>query len=193
MKRKFLKALSYIFEIPIKRYKSETSGWVRISLDRGQYKLSALDAIYSFGKNYKSFKSAFEVIDWSKQTAENVLVLGYGLGSITALLEEKIAHAFSIIGIDIDEKCLLFSKKANAGVVKAKPDLICIDAMEFLQSIEKQFDVICSDIFINDKTPNEYCDKNFVRLLLKQGTDNCLFFLSKLNLDEERQEPESTV
>ncbi len=154
-------------------------------MDRGQYKLSTSDAVYSFGKNYKSFKHAFNTIDWEQQQVKEVLVLGYGLGSITSLLEDKLDHNYNVIGVDVDKISLDFSQRANQENEKATVDLVCKDAIEFLELNSKLFDVICVDIFVNDKTPTQFTNEKFLKLLLKNGRKGCLYLFSRLNLDAD--------
>ena len=96
------KILSYIFDFPIEKRQSRFSGEVIVSFHKGQYKLSTANAIYSFGKNYTSFDIAFKTLDIQNINIENVLVLGFGLGSVVDLLEYHPAIK-NITESDIDE------------------------------------------------------------------------------------------
>ena len=94
--------LSFFFEIVLQKVESQQSGTLTISLHKGELKLSTEKVIYSFGKNYSSFKYAFKKIKIEKFRVKNVLILGAGLGSIIQLLETNTGVE-NIIAVDNDE------------------------------------------------------------------------------------------
>ena len=186
-----LKLLSYIFEIPLEKSKSEISGQLEVSLHRGEYKLSSQNAIYSFGKHYTSFKIAFDTLSIQELPFKKVLILGAGLGSIAQLLGNH-PHISSVTAVDIDPVIIELAKKYWPKAEKVQYQFITADAFEFVERSKEKFDLILSDIFIDDQTPEHVATEKFLQHLKSLiSEDGCLIYskldLSKLQNNDNRR------
>ena len=98
--------LSYIREIPIETSESEHNPFLNIVLRNGQYQLCTANAIYSYGDLYDNFSKAFKQIDLDKLPIKNVLILGFGLGSIPLMLEKMFHKKYYYTAVEIDPEVL---------------------------------------------------------------------------------------
>ena len=115
MKQPLWKRLvSYFFEIHIESTSSEFNPHLYVSLYKGRYQLSTANAIYSFEDLYDNFSEAFEEIDLDRLAIQNVLILGFGLGSIPILLEQHFNKEYHYTGIEIDEIVRICANQFNA-------------------------------------------------------------------------------
>lgn len=185
-----LKLLSYLFEVPLEKRKSEISGTLEVSIHRGEYKLSSQNAIYSFGKHYTSFKIAFETLSIQELPFKKVLILGAGLGSIAQLLGNH-PHISSVTAVDIDPVIIDLAKKYWPKTKQVQYLFVTADAFDFVEQSKENFDLILSDIFIDDQTPEHVATGKFLHHLKHLLTkDGCLIYskldLSKLQNNENR-------
>lgn len=180
MLMKLKKILSYFFDFPVEKRQSQFSGEVAVTLSQGQYKLSTQNAIYSFGKNYTSFGTAFKAINIQQQKTESVLVLGFGLGSVVDLLENHPAIK-KICAVDADEVIIELAKKYLQSNLKNKVSYICSDAEQFVINSPQQYDLVLFDVFIEDLTPVQFMEPQFFVLLKKIITPKGILLFSKID------------
>ena len=174
------KILSYIFDFPVEKRPSKFSGEVALSLSQGQYKLSTKNAIYSFGKNYTSFGIAFKKIDIQNQKIENVLVLGFGLGSVVDLLENH-STIKNITAVDADEVIIELAKKYLQSNFRNKVEYICEDAEKYIATATQKFDLVLFDVFIEDETPMQFMQADYLAELKKLIATNGILLFSKID------------
>lgn len=174
------KIFSYIVDIPIEQRESQFSGQVEVTLRQGQYMLSTRNAIYSFGKKYTSFDTAFKQLNIDTHPIFSVLVLGVGLGSVIDLLE-KHTDIQRIVAIDADEVIIELAQKYLQSNLKSKVQFICADAAEFVKENKDKFDAVLFDVFIDDKTPLPFIQPDFLEQLRKCVNKNGLLIYSKID------------
>jgi spermidine synthase len=172
--------LSYFFDITLEKRQSAFSGEVEVSLSHGQYKLSTQNAIYSYGKKYTSFDTAFKAIDIQQQKVESVLVLGFGLGSVVDLLENHPSIK-KIIAVDADEVIIDLAKKYLQSGLKSNVEYYCSDAESFINNTHEQYDLILFDVFIEELTPIQFMQVNFLSNLKKNSAQNGTLLFSKID------------
>lgn len=183
----YLKGLSYLIDIPIEKKHSDYSGTLEVSLHRGEWKLSTFNAIYSFGKYYTSFKIAFNQLEIKQLPIRNILILGVGLGSIARLLDQHPTLKM-ISAVDIDPAIIDLAKKywplSHSSV---STDFYAQDAIEWLQLHTEKFDLILSDIFIDDQTPDSMLTSQYLQSLKQHLSENGMLIYSKLHYTEAQK------
>lgn len=172
--------LSYFFDITLEKRQSAFSGEVVVALSHGQHKLSTQNAIYSYGKKYTSFDKAFNAIDIQQQKVESVLVLGFGLGSVVDLLENHPSIK-KIIAVDADEVIIDLAKKYLQSGLKSNVEYYCSDAESFINNTHEQYDLILFDVFIEELTPIQFMQVNFLSNLKKNSAQNGTLLFSKID------------
>ena len=165
--------LSYVYEFHIESIYSDINETLHVSLSQGRYQLSTQNAIYSFGDLYSNYYLAFEQIDFNKHKIENVLILGFGLGSIPLMLEKDFQQKFQYTGVEIDECVIYLAEKYVTNSLKSPINIFTADALTYVEICEQQFDLICVDIFLDDVIPDDFQQQEFLQavksLLNKDG------------------------
>ena len=185
----YLKILSYLYEVPIEKRHSQINGTLEVSLHRGEWKLSTRNAVYSFGRFYTSYKSAFYQLDISNFQAQNLLLLGVVMGSIVQLLANHPTLR-EITAVDIDPVIMDLAKKYwPDNDNKFKTTFNTSDALDWLEKHDKnqKFDLVLADIFIDDITPERMLTTHFLALLKKVLAPKGMLIYSKINYTEVHQ------
>jgi spermidine synthase len=175
--------LSYLFELPLEQSGSPYNPVLEVSIKRGQFRLSTANAIYSYGDR----------MDWSKLPGQEVLLLGLGLGSIPYMLEKTYQKELYYTAVDIDEEVMRLADKYLLHTLKSPIEQVCADAAVFVAvSPDETYDLICVDLFDDDRIPEEFAQPAFLeelsRILRPNGLIlyNCLAFTPDERRESER-------
>jgi len=163
------KLLSYFFELKLESVITEQNNEVEVWLQDGRLKLTTRNAIYSYEDRYRSFVRAFKDLKEHLPNVHEVLVLGFGLGSIPWILYKNHGLTPSIIGVDHDPLLAeLYHRYYEADHVQ----VITADAADYIKTDTGQYDLICIDLFKDAMVPNKFEHPQFleaVKARLKPG------------------------
>ena len=159
------KILSYLTEIHLESAPSEINPHLYVSLNKGQYQLSTANAVYSYGDLYDNYSKTFDQLEPQLTDKMNVLILGFGLGSIPYMLEKTFGKRMYFTGIEVDENVIYLADKYVLDELDAPIQLICADAFAFVMQCQEQFDLICMDVFLDDVVPPQFTSKQFLNSL----------------------------
>ncbi len=163
MKESLLKRLiSYAWPVEIEVITSKFSPILEVSLKNGRYRLCTDRVIYSWADKYDNFRKCFERIDLDTPPVSHVLVLGFGLGSISYMLEKTFKKSIKYTGIEIDEAVIYLTSKYVLDELHSDIELICADASVFVQQNQVKYDMICIDLFIDDVIPEVFLTTDFL-------------------------------
>lgn len=149
------RALSYLMAWHIETVESDINTFLKVTLLRGQYQLCSANAIYSYGLRYDNFVKAFERVRVLERPVEEVLVLGLGLGSVPLILEDMGA-AYAYTAVEIDEAVIHLASKYTLPQLTSPLELHCADAFAYVMRQSREFDLICMDVFLDDKVPQDF-------------------------------------
>jgi spermidine synthase len=172
--------LSYVKDVTIETSESEHNPFLRIILKRGQYQLCTANAIYSYGDLYDNFSKAFKQIDLDSLKIENVLILGFGLGSIPLMLESLFQKKYHYTAVEIDPEILRLASKYIIKDIKSPIEFQILDAYTYAAFTDQQFDMICMDVFLDDVVPTELEQEDFLNYLKDMLTENGILLFNKL-------------
>jgi hypothetical protein len=175
------KWLSYLFEFHLESAPSDLNPHLYVSLRKGQFQLSTANAIYSWGDLYDNFFKAFQrlpVSDWDKR---EVLILGFGLGSIPIMLEHKFNRNWHFTGVEADESVLWLAGKYTLPALKSPLELHAADAASFVLQTECAYDMICMDVFQDDRIPEEFQTETFLQSLKLLMNPEGVLLYNRLN------------
>ncbi|MEM8906345.1 MAG: methyltransferase domain-containing protein [Bacteroidota bacterium] len=165
--------LSHLFEFHIEGTSSEHNPQLDVCLSRGRYQLCTENAIYSFGDLYDNFTLAFQQAKLEQLPGKQVLILGFGLGSIPQILEQKMTKDYHYTGIEIDEEVIYLASKYTLTDLRSSVELICADAAIWVAQSQQRFDLIAIDLFLDDLIPAAFEQIDFLQqvkqLLHPQG------------------------
>jgi len=186
MKQPFWKRwLSYLFEWHIESAPSDINPHLYVSLRKGRYLLSSANAVYSYGDLYNNFSKIFRKLDWEKKDIQEVLVLGFGLGSIPFMLEKVFKKNYRYTGVEIDENVLYLANKYVLPELKSSIEIFLADAYAFVFQDREQFDLIALDIFLDDKIPPAFEETKFLQQLKKLLSPNGILLYNRLSLSKK--------
>jgi len=182
----FLKKIySYINPVVLETYESEHNAELSVLLNKGRYMLCADNAIYSYEDKYTNFREAFLQINHEEHPFRRVLVLGFGLGSIPILLEKIYKQTFEITGVDIDESVVLLAQKYGMPKIRSSVTFHVADASIFVDLHTEKYDLVVSDIFINDLVPSVFETEEYLESLRNLLTENGLILYNRLYYNDK--------
>ncbi|MEM7573345.1 MAG: fused MFS/spermidine synthase [Bacteroidota bacterium] len=158
--------LSHLWEQRLETTSSDYNPVLSISVVQGRLQLTAQDAIYSFGDYYLNFRKVFDRFDFDRLPKQaNVLVLGLGLGSIPELLENLHHCDYNYVAVEIDPVIVQLANEYSLPQLKSSIEVITTDAELFLQLDQRQYDLICMDVFQDAVVPGHLATDHFLELL----------------------------
>lgn len=161
--RRFLSLVSQLFPIPLKQTKVEGSKSLKLLLHRKQYRLAYGRVLYSDGSDYYPFKKGFSYVIDKLPFCSSVLVLGAGVGSIGMMLSELVPDSrLHVDYVDINQKILVYCSFVMRQYPNLDTNMICQDAYHFVQSNESRYDLICIDLFDEDRVPQQFFSATFM-------------------------------
>jgi ubiquinone/menaquinone biosynthesis C-methylase UbiE len=177
----YKRLLSYVVEIPVEERYSDLSGSLELSIHQGEWKLSSPNAVYSFGMHYTSYRIAFDRLGIFDFPAKRVLMLGAGIGSIARLLAGHPSTQEMVV-VDIDPVVIQFAKEYWPYEMDVKVEFHADDAAQFAERIQQgTFDLILSDVFVDDVTPDQINTDEYLQNLQKLLSPEGMLLFSKLD------------
>ena len=170
--------LSHVTEQVLEQTSSDYNDFLQVSLVGGRLQLVAEDAIYSFGDCYLNFRRLFERFDFEQLPLRaDVLILGLGLGSIPELLEDYIGVEYRYVAVEIDPVIIELAADYSLPQLRSPVEVHQADAYGFLQADERQYDLICVDVFQDAAIPEHLTGPDFLKLLRQSlKSDGALAF-----------------
>ncbi|MEM9547516.1 MAG: hypothetical protein AAGA77_16165 [Bacteroidota bacterium] len=184
--------LSYIKDVHIESATSIFNDELNVLLVKGEYQLVTPEAIYSYGKRYDNFFSAFKQIGLEKREIDSVLLLGLGLGSIPLMLEKHFKKEYRYTAVEIDDDIINLASKYVLNYLKSEITTICTDAVNFVQIDQNQYDMVAMDVFISDYIPSEFETEEFLLHLKKKIAPNGLLMFNRLYFFEKDKKKTET-
>ncbi len=153
---------SYFIDFPIETVYSEINEEMHIHLSRGRYQLCTENAIYSFGDLYDNYTKSFRQLDLDRLPSQEILILGFGLGSIPLILEKVFDRRYQFTGIEKDETVIHLANKYTLPEIKSSIEMICTDAASFVRQTTRQYAMICMDVYLDDQVPEQFENIQFL-------------------------------
>lgn len=162
----FKMVFSYFFPISLEKYHSMYSGNLMVVLENGKKVLNTNDVNYSYNSLHRVFKTAFKKSKLTINKDAKVLILGMGGGSIIQILREDYLLSASIKLIEIDPIIIEIACK-EFGIKRFDPlDIVEMDALTFINENTEVYNLICVDIFINDRVPEKFLTVEFIQKIV---------------------------
>ncbi|MEP7171409.1 MAG: fused MFS/spermidine synthase [Bacteroidota bacterium] len=179
---------SFLYPLTVEKTSSAFNPVLEVRIENGKYVLNAANANYSFGSLHRIFLKAFQKIKIGEREIKNVLLLGFGAGSVPVLLFEEYKLNCKITAVEIDEKVIELAKKHfNVQSFKSL-NLVCSDASKFVEECSSKFDLIVVDIFIDDKVPSQFESTDCLLALKKLMGDKSILLFNKIVETENGEE-----
>lgn len=179
------KYASYLYEFHIESVASPFNPELNLHYKNGRYQLSTPNAVYSFGDLYNNFSSAFHQSKLDDLKINNVLILGFGLGSIPIILEKTFQKKYQYTAVEIDQSIVDLANKYTIPYIDSEIKIICEDATEFVNSCNNKFDLITVDLFLDDIIPDRFKQASFLGKLKKMISKDGLILYNHLAYTKE--------
>jgi spermidine synthase len=150
----------------------------------GKYMLNSLNSNYSCGMLQKVFEIEFDKIKLKERKIKDVLVLGFGAGSVASILLEDYKMDCNITGVEKDEKVIsLGLKYFNTSRFK-NTNVINADAVDFMMQNKELFDLVVIDVYVDNLVPQSCETESFLKQVKKSLHINGLVVFNKMIFDE---------
>lgn len=131
----------------------------------GRYRLYAAHTNYSFGELHQGFRRIFKRNKLKELPLKSVLILGFGVGSVSTIIREEFKMPASITAIEYDPIILqLGSKYFNIDRFKDH-QVILDDASAYVKACKQKFDLIVFDVYQDDEIPADLEKVEFLQNL----------------------------
>jgi len=177
---------SFLFTYTVEEKRSEVSGKLEVLYSNGKYVLDTSNVNYSFGGLHTVFQKAFGQFRIKERKIKNVLVLGFGAGSVASILQEEYGKHVEMVGVEKDREVIELAKKYFSIAKYKDLTLCCEDAYDFvLNSTPSSFDLIVLDIFVDLIVPEKFQEENFLTALNKFLSPDGILFSNFIARDEK--------
>jgi spermidine synthase len=133
-----------------------------VVLNDGRFQLCTPNAIYSFADKYDNFRESFQRLRLDDSGISKVLLLGFGLGSIPYMLEKTFGKKYTYTGVEIDDAVIYLASKYVLDELRSDIELVRADAYAYIMQTSVRYDMICIDIFVDDKIPDIFLTQDFL-------------------------------
>jgi spermidine synthase len=157
--------LRWIWSPKLRLEKGSITPLLEISIEDGKKVLNAGRVNYSFGTLHTVFQFALKKARIAEQDLDDVLILGFGAGSIASIIVNELHLSPNIYGVEADEAVIRIAKKHfNADEI---PGLVLIHerAENFIAASRQSFDFIAVDVFVEENVPEACQSGEFLRNL----------------------------
>lgn len=174
------KILSYLFDIQLDTASTPLNPVLQLSLRKGRFYLTTTNAVYSYGDLYSNFLQTFKKLDFNKVRFNEVLVLGFGMGSVPFMLTHVFGQKFRCTGVEADEKIIEWATRYLEPNLPVPLHLNHGDAFAFVEKCSHKFDLVVVDIFLDDLVPAQFETMDFLNNAKQLLTENGLLLFNRL-------------
>lgn len=181
--------LSFFRPILLESVSSEYSDVLEVWLNKGRCQLCSAHAVYSYEDKYVNFYEAFRRKASDIVPQSEVLILGYGLGSIPYILEKKLHLPMYYTAVEIDPQVIHLADKYTHPKIISPVTTFETDAYVFLQYDNALYDLICIDLFIDDRVPEEFRTPDFLHMCKERLTSRGILIFNHLSSSKHYNVP----
>ena len=175
--------VSWIYPLHIESFETNKNSSLDVVLQYGQLVVDTKTANFSFGNLHLIFQEAIELSKLAKNKNYNTLILGFGAGSISEILQYKnIQH--NITGVEYDKAIIEIAKKYFPFVFN-NATIIIEDAYKFIKENTETFDLVFIDLFYDTNVPEKFQKVEFLENVKKSLKNNSILLMNTMNEPKE--------
>ncbi|NLJ82870.1 MAG: fused MFS/spermidine synthase [Bacteroidales bacterium] len=165
----------------LKEYQSPINKYLKIVKKGNKKLLNTKYANYSYGTLVDVLEYGLDSIPLTN--VSSVLLLGFGGGSIIESLRKKYDCHAPVVAVDIDPLIIDIARDEFDVKPNKLLEIHCMDAWDYIEKSNSQFDLIIVDIFIDMKVPKKFYKPQFWEMLSKNLTkDGFVLFNAGIDL-----------
>ncbi|MBI9034627.1 MAG: methyltransferase domain-containing protein [Bacteroidales bacterium] len=181
--------ISYFKEVVLEVSSSSIHDNIEITVVNGRKVLNSGEANYSYGTLKDAFYQLFKEINISNHQVQNVLILGFGGGSVAKVLRKEYYPEAKITGFEIDDEVLRLGRKYFKSSSIKNCRLIHHDAYLFDRFCGNQkFDLIIFDVYIGLNVPEKFEQDDFLITLKAFLNEKGTLIYNRLIHDQKSEE-----
>jgi len=182
--------LSYIIPIKIYKQASKISTRLEITLYNGKLLINSKNTNYSYGSLQRILRRGLQDISYETiLQMKEILVLGVAGGSVIKTLIDEINYRNQITGVEIDAEIISLANTYFQLDQIQNLKLYIKNAIDFVKSNDKKYDLIIIDIFEDLHMPPFLFEtpftKNIITILKSKGI--ILFNTMVLNKEHKKR------
>ncbi len=156
-----------------------------------KFLLNSANTNYSYGGLHRVFQKVFKKIKIQSRPLEDVLILGFGTGSVVSILKEELEITCHIIAVEKDPEVIRLGEKHFNTRRFSGMDLIEADAAEYISGENHTFDLLVVDVYVDFEVPESCEQQEFINNLERCLNPGGMLVFNKLIYNHQaRQEAE---
>ncbi len=180
--------LSFFREVVLEVSSSPIHENIEVTFVNGRKVMNSGEANYSYGTLKDAFYRLFGMIGIKEKKVDNILILGYGGGSVARILRNEYYPNARITGFEIDDEVLRLGKKYFDTSEIRNCRVIHHDAYMFDRFCNNQkFDLIIFDVYIGLNVPERFEQDDFLITLKDFLSERGTLIYNRLVYDEKSQ------
>ena len=166
----------YLIPQKIEEMESPINGKIVVEKFRGNFSVKVGGLSQSGGLVENLWAEALKNVDINPK---NILILGFGSGTLALLLSKKFPES-KIIGVDIDKTMINIGKKYfNINNIKNLVINIAY-AEDYLKKTKNRFDLIFVDLYIGENFPKNFENEVFLKNISLKFRKSGMVVLNRL-------------
>lgn len=170
---------SYFSETLVEEGNSEVTPGLQVQFAYGRLMLNSACVNYSYGRLDAVFREAFEQIAVGKHDWRSALLLGLGAGNVPRILS-TMAPGLHVTGVEIDPEVLRLGEKHFGLVAGPRLDIVCADAIRWVEAHDTRYDLVVVDLFVDDQVPAGACHAAFLEQLAQRVNAGGMLLFNRL-------------
>lgn len=172
---------SYIYPIVLEKRMGIYLPHIEVEVRKGKYQINGRKVSYSSGSLHDSFRQAFKQYRINEMPISNVLILGFGSGSIARILQEEFGLRCSITGVEVDSEMLELGEQYFHTGSYQNTQIHRADALDFIHLNTETYDLIVVDVFIEKRVPIAFLKSDFIRQVKQRLNPSGIVFFNRIN------------
>lgn len=172
---------SYLVDIPLGRASTDVNPHLELCLRKGRFYLTAQHAVYSYADLYDNFSQSFHLLNLDRYQIKDVLMLGFGMGSVPFMLETVFKQKYRYVGIEADATISDWAHQYLLPSLSSPILLLQEDALDYMERTPHTFDMVIVDLFVDTLVPLQFESIDFLENLHKALNNNGLLLFNRLS------------
>ena len=158
--------MSYVAPVPVWSGEGRY-GPLRLAYESGHLVVNSINANQSWGSLHEVWQQCFTDERIAERKPDQVLILGFGAGSIASIIRREMQLEASITGVDGDALMLQIARDRFGMGCLPNLRLVEMDALEFISKETCRYDLILVDLFRELDLATGIENEDFIRLLAR--------------------------
>jgi len=155
--------------------------YLEVNRRHGHFVLDSGNVNYSFGALHEIFQKAFKKAGREVSSFQKALLLGFGAGSVSYILQNELNFKGKITGVEIDTKIVELARKYFGLDAIQNLNIEVTDAFDFVFQDQQKYDLIVVDLFIDHIIPEKFDQKDFLNQLDRLLENDGMLLYNRMN------------